>query len=99
MALTKVTNPLLSATGTADATTFLRGDETWAAVDSFPAQGSSSGKFLTTDGSDVSWGTVSSGTIPFYKADGSADNINLTSSGEIPFAKANGTTDNIALII
>ena len=64
-----------------------------------PTQTSQSGKFLTTDRSDVSWGTVSSGTIPFYKADGSADNINLTSSGEIPFAKANGTTDNIALII
>ena len=99
MALTKVTNPLLSATGTADATTFLRGDETWAVVDSLPSQSGHTSKFLTTDGTTATWGTVSTGSIPFYKADGSADNINLTSSGEIPFAKANGTTDNIALII
>lgn len=68
----------LSATGTPSATTFLRGDNTWAtpagggAVDSvngftgvvvldgddvLPSQGGNSGKFLTTNGTTVSWGT------------------------------------------
>lgn len=33
----------------------------WAAVDSLPPQTSNSGKFLTTNGTSASWGTVSAG--------------------------------------
>jgi len=49
----------LSATGTASASTFLRGDNSWTAVDALPAQSGNAGKFLTTDASTASWATVS----------------------------------------
>ena len=50
----------LSATGTASASTFLRGDNSWTAVDTFtlPTQSGNAGKFLTTDASTASWATV-----------------------------------------
>ena len=44
----------LSATGTASASTFLRGDNAWA--DALPSQSGNAGKFLTTDASTASWG-------------------------------------------
>ena len=47
----------LSATGTASASTFLRGDNTW--TDALPTQSGNAGKFLTTDASTASWATVS----------------------------------------
>ncbi len=43
----------LSATGTASASTFLRGDNTW--TDALPTQSGNAGKFLTTDASTASW--------------------------------------------
>ena len=85
----------LSATGTASNTTFLRGDNAWVAVDALPSQSSHSGKFLTTNGSAASWGTIAT-IFPFYKADGSADNITIT-SGTFPFFRADGTQDNIGV--
>ena len=48
----------LSATGTASNTTFLRGDNSWTEVDALPTQTSHSGKYLTTNGSAASWGTL-----------------------------------------
>ena len=47
--------PMLSASGTASATTFLRGDNAWSAVDSLPTQTSKDGYTLVTDGTDASW--------------------------------------------
>jgi hypothetical protein len=99
MALTKVTNPLLSASGTADATTYLRGDATWATVDALPTQASQSGKYLTTDGTTATWSTIAQGSFPFYKRDGTLDKINLTSDSKVPFFKDTGTASNIALTI
>jgi hypothetical protein len=50
--------------GTADSTTFLRGDSTWATVSggSLPSQTGNSGKYLTTDGSSASWGAMTAGS-------------------------------------
>jgi hypothetical protein len=48
----------LSATGTASATTFLRGDNSWIAVDALPTQATHTGKFLTTNGTAASWDAV-----------------------------------------
>jgi hypothetical protein len=49
---------MLSATGTASSTTYLRGDNAWSTVDALPSQGGHSGKFLTTDASSASWATL-----------------------------------------
>lgn len=48
----------ISATGTASSSTYLRGDGSWAVVNSLPTQTGNSGKYLTTDGSAASWTTV-----------------------------------------
>ena len=56
MALTKVDKTVIEATGTASATTFLRGDGAWDSP--LPSQTSQSGKFLTTNGSAASWATT-----------------------------------------
>ena len=45
----------LSATGTADATTVLHGNNTWAAVTSLPTQTNKGGYTLITDGTDAAW--------------------------------------------
>lgn len=49
-----------SASGTPSSTTYLRGDNSWATVDSLPSQTGNSGKYLTTNGTAASWGTIAS---------------------------------------
>jgi hypothetical protein len=43
------------------------GAPTWATINALPAQTSNSGKYLTTDGTTASWGTVSAGDIVLIK--------------------------------
>ena len=49
---------MLSATGTAGSSTYLRGDNAWATVDALPSQSGHAGKYLTTDASAASWATL-----------------------------------------
>ena len=49
---------MMSATGTASSSTFLRGDNAWTAVDALPSQSGHAGKYLTTDATDASWATL-----------------------------------------
>ena len=49
---------MLSATGTAGSGNFLRGDNTWSAVDGLPSQTGNAGKYLTTDATNASWATL-----------------------------------------
>ena len=86
----------LSATGTASSSKFLRGDNTWTAVDALPSQSTHNGKYLTTNGTVASWNSIAATTFPFYKADGTSDTIAIT-SGEFPFFKADGSADNIGV--
>lgn len=65
-----VTAGKISATGTPGAATYLRGDGKWETPPTgtaLPSQSGNSGKFLTTDGSNLSWGTASasSGSISY----------------------------------
>jgi hypothetical protein len=84
----------LSATGTASSSTFLRGDNKWESVPAgLPSQTGHSGKFLTTDAANASWGTIST-IFPFFKSNGASDTIAIT-SGTFPFFKSNGTEDKI----
>lgn len=58
-----VTTGKISATGTAGSTTYLRGDGRWETPPSgtaLPSQTGNSGKFLTTDGSNISWAAAAS---------------------------------------
>jgi hypothetical protein len=49
---------MLSATGTASSSTYLRGDNAWSTVDALPSQSGHAGKYLTTDATDASWATL-----------------------------------------
>ena len=49
---------MLSATGTASSSTYLRGDNAWSTVDALPSQTGHAGKYLTTDASSASWATL-----------------------------------------
>jgi len=49
---------MLSATGTASGTTYLRGDNVWSTVDALPSQGGHAGKYLTTDATSASWAVL-----------------------------------------
>ena len=49
---------MLSATGTAGSSTYLRGDNAWSTVDALPSQTGHAGKYLTTDASSASWATL-----------------------------------------
>ena len=61
----------LSATGSTSATTFLRGDNTWAVagITQFP--------FFKADGSADNI-AITNGQFPFFKAEGTQDNIGVT---------------------
>ena len=63
---TKLKAANLNATYSADQylKTSAAGALSWGAVDALPSQTSESGKFLTTDGSDASWATVSTTSYP-----------------------------------
>jgi hypothetical protein len=49
---------MLSATGTASSSTYLRGDNAWSTVDALPSQTGHAGKYLTTNASAASWATL-----------------------------------------
>ena len=49
---------MLSSTGTASSSTYLRGDNAWSTVDALPSQTGHAGKYLTTDASSASWATL-----------------------------------------
>jgi len=49
---------MLSATGTASSSTYLRGDNAWSTVDALPSQSGHAGKYLTTDATNASWATL-----------------------------------------
>ncbi len=53
------TSGLVPAPAATDDTKFLKGDGTWGDIDALPSQTGQSGKFLTTDGTDASWASVS----------------------------------------
>tara|TARA_R110000751_G_scaffold199825_1_gene304625 strand:- start:461 stop:892 length:432 start_codon:yes stop_codon:yes gene_type:complete len=65
---------MLSATGTASSTTFLRGDNTWGTPSG--SGGGGDFPFYKANGSADNI-TVTSGSFPFYKADGTQDNIGV----------------------
>ena len=58
IAVDAVDIPMLSATGTASSSTYLRGDNAWSTVDALPSQSGHAGKYLTTDATDASWATL-----------------------------------------
>ena len=62
-----------------------------------PSQTGNSGKFLTTNGTDTSWGTAVAITFPFYKYSGTLDTIALVSNSYLPFYNYAGTAKNVAL--
>ncbi len=68
-----VTAAKLDTTGTPTGAKFLQDDMAWTTVDSLPSQTSQSGKFLTTDGSTASWGTVASSGFIGYTVYTSGD--------------------------
>jgi|APSaa5957512535_1039671.scaffolds.fasta_scaffold19592_2 hypothetical protein len=49
---------MMSATGTASSSTYLRGDNAWSTVDALPSQTGHAGKYLTTNASAASWATL-----------------------------------------
>lgn len=64
-----------------------------------PSQTGNAGRYLTTDGTNVSWGTISAGTVTSVAATGSSDitvgGSPITTSGTLTFALSNtGVTAN-----
>ncbi len=55
------TSGIVPAPSSTDNVKYLKGDGTWASVDSLPSQTGNSGKFLTTNGTTASWATVQAG--------------------------------------
>jgi hypothetical protein len=49
---------LVTPSGTGSTSNFLRGDNSWQTVDSLPSQSGHAGKYLTTNASTASWGTL-----------------------------------------
>ena len=80
------TNKFLKSTGTA-------GSESWETVDAFPSQSGNSGKFLTTDGSAVSWDELPQSGHNIIDESGSALTFrdNMTFKGELVAATDDGS--------
>lgn len=83
---------LVPAPAAADNVKYLKGDGTWATVDSLPSQTGNSGKFLTTNGSVASWATVSSyPTLTWYTGNtGTSVTIADTTSANLVKIYKNG---------
>lgn len=83
---------IIPAPAATDNTKYLKGDGTWAAVDSLPSQTGNSGKFLTTNGTTASWATVSSyPTLTWYTGNtGATVTIADTSSADLVKVYKNG---------
>ena len=81
------TNKFLKSTGTA-------GSESWETVDAFPSQSGNSGKFLTTDGSAVSWDELPQSGHNIIDESGSAltSRDNMTFKGELVAATDDGSS-------
>ena len=58
IAVDAVDIPMLSATGTASSSTYLRGDNAWSTVDALPSQSGHAGKYLTTNATVASWAVL-----------------------------------------
>jgi len=56
------------------------GAPTWATINALPAQTSNSGKYLTTDGTTASWGTVTAGKV-LQVVQGTKNGNGYTTSG------------------
>lgn len=71
-------------------------DDAYTFVSGFPSQTGNSGKYLTTDGSTLSWGTVSTANI--YNSDGTlTGNRTVTSGGfNLTFTGSNTAASAIA---
>ena len=71
-------------------------DDAYTFVSSFPTQTGNSGKYLTTDGSSLSWGTVS--TTNIYNSDGTlTGNRTVTSGGYfLRFTGNNSASSGVA---
>ena len=80
-------NKFLKSTGTA-------GSESWETVDAFPSQSGNSGKFLTTNGSAVSWDQLPQSGHNIIDESGSAltSRDNLTFKGELVAATDDGSS-------
>lgn len=72
------TSGLVKKPEAGDQNKFLKGNGDWALVDSFPSQSGNSGKFLTTNGTTVSWENI-------------PEEIPLQSGNDGKFLTTNGT--------
>lgn len=83
---------LVPAPAAADNVKYLKGDGTWASVDSLPSQTGNNGKFLTTNGSVASWAAVSAyPTLTWYTGNtGTTVTIADTSSANLVKIYKNG---------
>ena len=95
----------LSATGTASASTFLRGDNSWTAVDTFtlPAQSGNAGKFLTTDASTASWTEAGKILQVVSHTWSEPTSVSSTSYGSVGYSAASitpsATTSKILILV
>lgn len=99
-----VTTGKISATGTASATTYLRGDGSWSTPTTgttLPTQTGNNGKFLTTDGSNLSWGSTSASagtTYEVYATIATAQTTGVGSSLNLPSGVVFGANTSPAVL-
>lgn len=95
MALTTVQTGLINATGTADSSTYLRGDGTWASITS--SQWTSNGTSIYYNTGNVGIGTSNTNGLLTLKNQNPAVNLisiqNYASSGELALIKLDQATD------